>query len=146
MYKVLVKELFPWITNDILMSKGMKGMEHYRNTYTHAYIIDHYNLSVRIIDLVSHATYVACVNFIPKWRNLQFKVDFECQIFLETLQGTFINSEFLPETCILFKYLPWVSNPGFTSFTYIHAYIVDHYNLAVKNTSLYCACVNAHQW
>ena len=46
-----------------------------------AYIIGHYNLSVRIIDLVSHTTYVVCVNFIHKWRDLQFKVDSEQQIF-----------------------------------------------------------------
>ena len=32
----------------------------------HTYIIGHYNSSVRIIDLVSHTTYVACVNFIHK--------------------------------------------------------------------------------
>ena len=47
----------------------------------HTYIIGHYNPSVRIIDLVSHTTYVVCVNFIHKWRNLQFKVDSERQIF-----------------------------------------------------------------
>ena len=43
----------------------------------HTYIIGHYNPSVRIIDLVSHVshvTYVVCVNFIHKWRDLQFKV------------------------------------------------------------------------
>ena len=33
----------------------------------HAYIIDHYNPSVRITDLVSHTTYVVCVNFVHKW-------------------------------------------------------------------------------
>ena len=36
----------------------------------HTYIIGHYNPSVRIIDLVSYTTYVVCVNFIHKWRNL----------------------------------------------------------------------------
>ena len=41
----------------------------------YTYIIDHYNPSVRIIDLVSHTTYVVCVNFIHKWRDLLFKVD-----------------------------------------------------------------------
>ena len=35
------------------------------------YIIGHYNSSVRIIELVSHTTYVVCVNFIHKWRDLQ---------------------------------------------------------------------------
>ena len=54
------------------------------------YIIGHYNPSVRIIDLVSHTTYVKCVNFIHKWRDLQFKVDSERQIFWETFHGNFI--------------------------------------------------------
>ena len=44
-------------------------------------IIGHYNPSVRIIDLVSHTTYVMRVNFIYKWRDLQFKVGSERQIF-----------------------------------------------------------------
>ena len=52
----------------------------YMLTYIHTYIIDHYNPSVRIIDLVSHTTYVVCVNFIHKWRDLQFKDDSERQI------------------------------------------------------------------
>ena len=39
----------------------------------HTYIIDHCKPSVRVIDLVSHTTYVVCVNFIHKWRNLLFK-------------------------------------------------------------------------
>ena len=41
----------------------------------HAHIIGHYNPSLRIIDLVSYTTYAVCVNFIHKWRDLQFKVD-----------------------------------------------------------------------
>ena len=54
------------------------------------YIIGHYNPSVRIIDLVSHTTYVVCVNFLHKWRDLQFKVDSERQIFFwETFHGNF---------------------------------------------------------
>ena len=32
------------------------------------YVIGQYKPSVRIIDLVSHSTYVVCVNFIQKWR------------------------------------------------------------------------------
>ena len=39
--------------------------------YIHTYIIGHYNTSVRIIDLISHTTYVVCVNFIYKWRDLK---------------------------------------------------------------------------
>ena len=66
----------------------------------HTYIISHYNPSVRIIDLVSHAAYIVCVNFIHKWRDLQFKVDSERQIFWETFHGSFnLLSEFLPEIC-----------------------------------------------
>ena len=41
------------------------------HTYIYTYTIGHYNTSVRIIDLVSHNTYV-CVNFIDKWRDLHF--------------------------------------------------------------------------
>ena len=66
----------------------------------HAYIIGHYNPSVRIIELVSHTTYVVCVNFIHKWRDLHFKVDSERQIFFEKLFMAFNYShEFLPEIC-----------------------------------------------
>ena len=43
------------------------------HTYIHyIYIIGHYNPSARIIELVSHTTYVMCVNFIHKLRGLQF--------------------------------------------------------------------------
>ena len=43
--------------------------------YIHTYIIDHYNPSVRIIDLVSHTTYVVCVKMLYiSGRDLQFKV------------------------------------------------------------------------
>ena len=65
----------------------------------HTYIIGHYNPSVRIIDLVSYTTYVVCVNFIYKWRDLQFKVDSEWQIFIEFFHGNFfyLLSDFWPE-------------------------------------------------
>ena len=59
----------------------------------HTYIIGHYNPSVWITDLVSHTTYVVCVNFIHKWRDLQFKVDSEWQSFWETFHGNFIYSQ-----------------------------------------------------
>ena len=53
-----------------------------------------------MIDLVSHTTYVVCVNFIHKWRNLQLKVDSEQQIFWETFHVQFyLLSELLPEIC-----------------------------------------------
>ena len=34
----------------------------------HTYIIDDYSPSIRIIDLVSHTSYVVCPDFIYKWR------------------------------------------------------------------------------
>ena len=65
-----------------------------------SYIIGHYNPSVRITGLVSHTTYVVCVNFIHKWRDLQFKIDSERKIFWETFLWQFyLLSEFLPEIC-----------------------------------------------
>ena len=57
------------------------------------YIIDHFNPSVRIIDLVSHTTYVVCVNFIDKWRDLQFKVDSERQIFEKLFMAVLIHTQ-----------------------------------------------------
>ena len=55
------------------------------------YIIGHYNPSLRIIDLISHTTYVVCVNFLHKWRDLQFKV---FERFLEKLfMAIFIYSQ-----------------------------------------------------
>ena len=60
---------------------------------SHTYIIVHYNPSVRIIDLVSHTTYVVYVSFIDKWRDLQFEVDSEWQIFWETFHANFIYSQ-----------------------------------------------------
>ena len=57
------------------------------------YIIGHYNPSVSIIDLVSHITYVVCVNIINEWRVLKLKADSERQIFWETFHGNFIYSQ-----------------------------------------------------
>ena len=59
--------------------------------YIHTYIIGHYNPSVRITGLVSHTTYVVCVNFIHKWRDLQFKVDSERHIFLRNFSWHLIT-------------------------------------------------------
>ena len=69
--------------------------------YIHTYIIGRYNPSVRIIDLVSHITYVVCVNFLYiSGGTYSFKVDSERQIFLRNFSWQFyILSEFLPEIC-----------------------------------------------
>ena len=94
-------------------------------------VIGHYNLSVRIIDLVSHITYVLCVNFIHKWRNLQFKVDLE-RHFLRNFSWEFylLSRVFdrnllranlrINNFCISFWCLAWDLNPGFSSTTPIH--------------------------
>ena len=44
-------------------------------------------------DLVSHTTYVVCANFIHEWRDLQFKVHSERQIFEKPFHGNFIYSQ-----------------------------------------------------
>ena len=58
------------------------------------YIIGYYNPSDRIIDLVSHTTYVAWVNFIHKWRDIQFKVDSE-RHFLRVFEKLFMAILFI---------------------------------------------------
>ena len=50
-------------------------------------------------DLTSHTTYVVCVNFIHEWRQLQFKVDSERQIFEKLFMQFYLLPEFLPEIC-----------------------------------------------
>ena len=78
---------------------------------THTYIC-HYNPSVRIIDLVSHTTYVVCANFIYKWRDLRFKVCSKRQIFEKLFHGN-VASNLLRGNrrgntfCILFWCLTW---------------------------------------
>ena len=101
------------------------------------YIIGHYNPLVRIIDLVSYTTYDVCVNFIHKWRDLQFKVDCERLIFWETFHGNFVYSQsFCQKSAekkspqrnifrISFWCLVWDSNAGF-SFNKPIQYLLDH--------------------
>ena len=56
----------------------------------HTYIIGHYNLSVRIIDLDPHITHVVCVNFIHKWWDIQFvNVDSRMTDFLRKFSWYF---------------------------------------------------------
>ena len=62
--------------------------------HTYIDIIGHYNPLVRIIGLVSHITYLVCVNFISKWRDIQFKVDCERQIFLGNFPWQFLFNLF----------------------------------------------------
>ena len=70
-----------------------------RKTIT-AYIMGHYNPSVKIIDPVSHITYVVFVNFIHNCQDLQFKANFERQIFVRNFSRQFyLLAEFFPEIC-----------------------------------------------
>ena len=61
------------------------------HTYIHTYVHKY---------LVFHITYVVCVNFMRKWRDLQFKVDSRTTDFLRNFLWQFyLRSEFLPEIC-----------------------------------------------
>ena len=87
--------------------------------------------SVRIISLVSYTTYVVCVNFIHKWRDLEFKVDSERQIFLRNFSCQFLLlSKFLPEIWweeIAEEIFFHISlNRGLTCHKPTH-YLLDHY-------------------
>ena len=64
-----------------------------KNENIFVHIIGHYNPSVRLTTQLLNNTYVECVNFIHKWRGLQFKVNSERQICLETFHGNFIYSK-----------------------------------------------------
>ena len=89
-------------------------------------------------DLASHTTHVVCINFIHKWRDLQFEDDSERQIFWVAFscQGLFTLRVFARNLlrgnrrrntffCISFWCLAWDSNPGFSSNKLTH-YLLDH--------------------
>ena len=68
-----------------------------RSQYIHNWPLQHFSQDY---DLASCAIYVVWVNFIHKWRDLQFKVDSERQILGKLFHGNFyLLSEFLPEIC-----------------------------------------------
>ena len=81
----------------------------------------------------SHHFMLCVLIFIHKWRDLQFKVDSERQIFWETFHGNFISTlRFLLSGNrrrntfrISFWCLTWDSNPGFSSNKPTH-YLLDH--------------------
>ena len=81
-------------------------------THLHTYIIGHYIPSVRIIDLVSHTTYVMCVNFLCiSGGTYSFKVDSERKIFWEIFHGNFIYSQSFCQ-----KYAGWKSPKKYFSY------------------------------
>ena len=66
----------------------------------HTYIIGHYNPSVRIIDLVSHTTYVVCVNFLYISGGTYSLKLTPNDRFEKLFHGNFIYSQsFWPEIC-----------------------------------------------
>ena len=81
-----------WSDTEKILKTKLKLLQLFQQTKSTK---SHYNPSVRIIDLASHTTYVVCVNFIHKWRALQFNVDSQRQIFWETFHGNFIYSQSL---------------------------------------------------
>ena len=99
-------------------------------------------ISEGVIDLTSHTTYVVCVYFIHEWRDLQFQIDSERQIFLRNFSWQFVFTlrVFARNLLrghrrrntfrILFWCLAWGSNPGFTSNKPTH-FLLDHGNFKV---------------
>ena len=59
-YHILANEA---IANENQIPSHRQHMRDLKDIHIYTYIIGHYNPSVRIIDLVSHTTYVVCVNF-----------------------------------------------------------------------------------
>ena len=105
------------------------------NFIQHTYIIGHYNLSVRIINRVSHTTSVVDINFIHNWWDLQFNVESKRQIFEKFYMAVLITLKNFPENllrgnrrkntfCILFWCLAWGMNSDFTSRSRQH-YLLD---------------------
>ena len=74
----------------------MSGCDYLDHLCICTYIIDHFDPSVRTIDLVS---LMLRVNFIHKWWDLQFKVDTEQEFFFFLRNKFYLLSEFLPEIC-----------------------------------------------
>ena len=123
MFKAFLSQEYIQLTGNLLVMKI-------------TYIIGHYNPSVGITDLVSHTTYVVCVNFIYRWRDLQFKVDSERQIFWETFHSNLFTLRVFARNLlrgnrrrnifrISFWRLAWNTNPVFSSYKPTH-YLLDH--------------------
>ena len=66
----------------------------HRKYSCHHYQRQHFFPFSQDYGLASHTTHVVSVNFIREWRDLQFNVDSERQIFEKLFHGRFIYSEF----------------------------------------------------
>ena len=101
----------------------------------HTYIIGHYNPSVRIIDLVSHTTYVVCFLWSLKstpndrfFEKLFIAILFTLRAFARNLmRGNRQRNTF----CISFWCLAWNLNPGFSSNKPTH-YLLDYGDFSLK--------------
>ena len=64
--KTTIESRYDYYVNAICSAILLRNLRHIEICENisdiHTYIIGHYNPSVRIIDLVSHTTYVVCVN------------------------------------------------------------------------------------
>ena len=98
-------------------------------TYVHNSTLQPFSQDYR---LAFHTTYVVCVNFTHEWRDLQFNVDSERQIFEKLFHGTFYLLSLLLKGnrqgniffYISFWCMTWDIKPGFTSNKPIH-YLLD---------------------
>ena len=62
-------------------------------THIHSYIISHYNTLVR-----TTTTYAVYVYFIHQWRDVQFKVNFEWQIFEKVFMAILFAFRFFAQS------------------------------------------------
>ena len=96
-------ECAAWATSYFFKYKHNTTITFNGETYLAMIIIAHYSQDY---DVAFHTTYVVCINFMHEWRDLEFKVDSERQIFEKHFIAIFIFS---------FWYLTWGLNSGFTS-------------------------------
>ena len=102
--------------------------------YKRLYTICHYKPSVKIMDLVCHITYIACVNFLHKWQNIPFQVVSKWQIFEELFIATLYSLRIFAKICweevaeeinFFFSYFRFDLKPRFTSNKLTH-YLLNH--------------------
>ena len=125
MYKFNIHNISSVRSQVVILTKG--GIDQLCN------IIAHYNPSSRIIDRVSHTTYVVCVNFIHKCR-LKSTANDRCfeKLFMALLFAPRVFARNLLRRnrrkntfCILFWSLVWGSNRDLSSNKPTH-YLLDH--------------------
>ena len=98
--------------------------------------------------LASHTTFVVCVNFIREWRDLQFNVDSERQIFEKLFRGRFIYSQSFCQksaaerkspkkyfSYFVFDNWPGIRNQAFASNKPTH-YLLDHDDNKLETRSI----------